>query len=73
MRKRGEKHFLAGPKNPSHAEAKLHSIPAHAALLPAGILWFEEELSQILGIHADFCSKLSRHMTQSIGNELLLI
>ena len=34
---------------------------------------YGEDLSQILGARIDLCSKLNRHVAQSIGNEMLPI
>jgi predicted nucleotidyltransferase len=45
------------------------------ALSRLGLSYFAygEDLSQILGAQVDFCSKLNRHVAQSIGNEMLPI
>jgi hypothetical protein len=34
---------------------------------------YGEDLSRILGVRVDFCSKLNRHIVQSIGNDMLPI
>ena len=45
------------------------------ALSRLGLDYFDycEELSQILGVRVDLCSKLNRHIAQAIGNEMLPI
>jgi hypothetical protein len=34
---------------------------------------YGEDLSKILGARVDFCSKLNRHLAQSVGKEMLPI
>jgi predicted nucleotidyltransferase len=47
--------------------------PSALSRLGLDYFGYGEDLSRLLGARVDFCSKLNRHIAQSIGNEMLPI
>jgi len=61
--------------NPSQSDVDMLAEFHPEALNQLGLDYFAygEELSRIIEARVDFCSKLNRHIAQSIGNEMLTI
>jgi hypothetical protein len=66
---------LRGDFDPTRSDVDVLAEFHPQALSRLGLNYFAygEDLSKILGARVDFCSKLNRHIAQSIGNEMLPI
>lgn len=66
---------LKGDFDPTRSDVDVLAEFHPEALSRLGLDYFAygEVLSQLFGARVDFCSKLNRHIAQSIGNEMLPI